>query len=132
MATEKQYRKVRALLAKANSTTFEGEAIVFRAKAEELIAKYGLDETRLGQAEPESPSWSLNEDWLRDFMNRRTQEIHRDLRRDPGGRYTTHQKYRAAQMRNQDGLSWKVIGLALGIKATAHLAKTLREEGYVK
>lgn len=130
MADEKMYAKVRAILAKANSTTFEGEARVFRAKAEELIKKYNLDESRLNQREPERPSWDLGGDWMRDYMRRRQTEILRDLARAPGNRYTTHQKYKAAEMR-QNGLTWKEIGRHFGIKATAHFAKTLKEEGYV-
>lgn len=39
--------KVRALLAKAESTEFEAEAETFTAKAMALIAKYGIDEAML-------------------------------------------------------------------------------------
>ena len=39
--------KVRALLAKAESTTFEEEADVFTAKAQELMARYAIDEALL-------------------------------------------------------------------------------------
>jgi hypothetical protein len=125
---EKQYRKVRALLAKANSTTFPGEAKLFREKAEELIKKYGLDEARL-KGEPERPrTRSGNFNWA-DYMRRRESEIAKDMRRNPGNRYTTHQMFRAVQLR-REGHSYKVIGQLLGIKATAHLAKTLREEGW--
>lgn len=43
--------KVRALLAKANDTEFEGEAEVFRAKADELMAKYTIEQWQLDQAD---------------------------------------------------------------------------------
>jgi hypothetical protein len=39
--------RVRALLAKAESTTFEQEAEAFTAKAQELIARYAIDEALL-------------------------------------------------------------------------------------
>jgi len=39
--------RVRALLAKAESTTFEEEADALTAKAQELIARYAIDEARL-------------------------------------------------------------------------------------
>lgn len=39
--------RVRALLAKAESTAYEAEAEAFNAKAVELIAKYGIDEALL-------------------------------------------------------------------------------------
>jgi hypothetical protein len=39
--------RVRALLAKAESTTFEDEAEAFTAKAQELIARYAIDEALL-------------------------------------------------------------------------------------
>ena len=41
---ERMLEKVRALLAKAESTTFEEEAEVFTAKAQELMARYAIDE----------------------------------------------------------------------------------------
>lgn len=42
---EKILDKVRALLVKAESTTFEHEAEAFAAKAAELVARYGLEQT---------------------------------------------------------------------------------------
>lgn len=56
MSTDKQeaiLRKVRGLIAKANSTPFEGEADVFRAKADELMAVYHIEAWRVAQSEPE-------------------------------------------------------------------------------
>ena len=44
---ENTLAKVRALLAKAESTEFEAEAEAFTAKAMELIAKHGIDEALL-------------------------------------------------------------------------------------
>lgn len=42
-----------------------------------------------------------------------------------GARYTEEQLNEAAKLRGH-GKTWKEIGAALGIKATAHLAKTMR------
>jgi hypothetical protein len=42
--------KVRGLLAKAESTTFEAEAEALTAKAQELMAKYAIDQALLDQA----------------------------------------------------------------------------------
>jgi hypothetical protein len=44
---DRALRRVRALLAKAESTTFEEEAHAFTAKAQELMARHSLDEARL-------------------------------------------------------------------------------------
>lgn len=44
---ESVLRKVRALLAKANSTTFEGERQTFLNKADELMTKFAIDEAML-------------------------------------------------------------------------------------
>lgn len=41
---ERMLEKVRALLAKAESTTYEEEAEAFTAKAQELMARYAIDE----------------------------------------------------------------------------------------
>lgn len=46
-APENLLAKVRALLAKAESTEFEAEAEAFTAKAMDLIAKHGIDEALL-------------------------------------------------------------------------------------
>lgn len=48
--------RVRALLAKAESTEFEEEAEAFNTKAAELIAKYGIDEALLASAGRSSDS----------------------------------------------------------------------------
>lgn len=55
---EKILEKVRALLAKADSTNFAGEADVFRAKADELMLQYAIEAWQLetaaaGRPEPE-------------------------------------------------------------------------------
>lgn len=47
MTAEKILDRIRALLAKAESTTHDGEREVYLAKAIELIAKYGIDEALL-------------------------------------------------------------------------------------
>lgn len=44
--------RVRALLAKAESTTFEAEADALTAKAQELITKYAIDQTLVDAADP--------------------------------------------------------------------------------
>jgi hypothetical protein len=46
----KMLARVRALLAKAESTTFEEEATALTAKAQELIARYSLDDALLAAA----------------------------------------------------------------------------------
>jgi hypothetical protein len=43
--------KVRALLAKAESTTFEAEALAFTAKAQELMARHAIDQALLDHDE---------------------------------------------------------------------------------
>jgi hypothetical protein len=48
----KHLARVRALLAKAESTTFEEEADALTAKAQELITKYALDGLLAGAAHP--------------------------------------------------------------------------------
>ena len=45
-------QRVRALLAKAESTQYESEAIAFTAKAQELMTKYALDQAMLAGAGP--------------------------------------------------------------------------------
>src|SRR4051812_16113332 len=47
----KNLARVRALLAKAESTTFDEEAEALTAKAQELITKYALDDLLAGAAE---------------------------------------------------------------------------------
>jgi hypothetical protein len=47
-------RKIRALLDKAESSTFEGEADLYRAKAEELMRKYRVEEEQAIAADPQS------------------------------------------------------------------------------
>lgn len=44
---EKMLERVRALLAKADGTEFEGEAAVFRAKADELMTAYSIEQWQL-------------------------------------------------------------------------------------
>lgn len=48
---DKKLEQVRALLAKAASTEFEGEAAVFRAKADELMANYAIEQWQLDAAD---------------------------------------------------------------------------------
>lgn len=56
-APDDKLAKIRALLAKAESTTFEAEAATYIAKAQELMLRYSVDEAMLakadGQARPE-------------------------------------------------------------------------------
>lgn len=57
MGTDKQAKKleqIRALLAKADATTFEGEAAVFRAKADELMTQYAIDQWMLRSTDKEA------------------------------------------------------------------------------
>jgi hypothetical protein len=49
--TEDILRKVRGLIAKANSTDHEGERRVFMAKADELMEKYAIDQAMLRMGE---------------------------------------------------------------------------------
>ena len=52
-------QRVRALLAKAEATTFDAEAEAFTAKAQELIARYRIDRALLADRDPnarESPT----------------------------------------------------------------------------
>lgn len=46
---DKKLEQVRALLAKAESSEFEGEAAVFRAKADELMANYAIEQWQLDE-----------------------------------------------------------------------------------
>jgi len=62
----KMLERVRALLAKADSTNFEGEADVFRAKADELMTKFAIEEWQLEatkQGRPEPEARQFNFDW---------------------------------------------------------------------
>lgn len=61
-------RKVRALIAKADSTTFEGEAQVFRAKADELMVAYAIEafEVQPGEDKPKAIRRDFNIDWYWD------------------------------------------------------------------
>ncbi len=49
-ADQRQLDRVRALLAKAESTTFDAEAEALTAKAQELIARYSLDQALVSTA----------------------------------------------------------------------------------
>lgn len=49
---EAVYRKVRALLHKAESTQYEAEAEVFYEKAQELIMRYAIDEEKMWENDP--------------------------------------------------------------------------------
>ncbi len=51
--------RVRALLAKAESTTFEAEADAFMAKAQELMARYAIDAAMVAAASAQSGVHSL-------------------------------------------------------------------------
>lgn len=53
-ATKAMLAKIRALLDKADSTTFEGEADTYRAKAEDLMQKYRVEEEQAIAADPKS------------------------------------------------------------------------------
>lgn len=48
---DKKLEQVRALLAKAASSEFEGEAAAFRAKADELMANYAIEQWQLDAAD---------------------------------------------------------------------------------
>lgn len=52
MADESTLGKVRALLAKAESTEFPAEAEAFIAKAEELMARHAIDQAMLDASDP--------------------------------------------------------------------------------
>ena len=52
MSTEKLHDKIRGLLRKAESTPYEEEAAVFFRKAQELIAKYAVDQEALWASDP--------------------------------------------------------------------------------
>jgi hypothetical protein len=62
---DKMLEKVRALLAKADSTEFAGEADVFRAKADELMTRYAIEQWQLDQANTKRSQSSkpIREDW---------------------------------------------------------------------
>lgn len=130
--TDKQklrLKQVRAIVAKARSTKFEGERRVFLEGAEKLIAKYGLDRkaTGIDGGPIQTRPGPQRENLFSQFMRERMSEHERDLSRNPGGHYSYHQLKRAAEMR-REGRTWKEIGRILGIKATGHLSKTLRNE----
>lgn len=57
--------KVRALLAKAESTTFPDEADALVAKAQELIARYSIDESLLADGDPDAKPMAVRV-WLDD------------------------------------------------------------------
>jgi hypothetical protein len=67
--TEKMLERVRALIAKADSTEFEGEADSFRAKADQIMAQYAIeqwmvDEAQKGSTERPKPEVrTFNFDW---------------------------------------------------------------------
>src|SRR3954469_24189165 len=50
---QKMFEKIRGLLRKAESTTFEQEANTFFAKAQELMLRYRIDEEALWKLDPE-------------------------------------------------------------------------------
>jgi hypothetical protein len=130
--SDKNLEKVRALVAKANSTNFEGEARVFREKAEQLIAKYGLDRSETGIDGPVLDDLMPNDytDWLAVFMKERT-EYHNDiLRRGANNSFTDRQLRLAAKMREQK-LPWRIIALYIGSTSPGHLSKRVREAGYL-
>lgn len=54
MSDEKMLNKIRALLAKAEATTFEHEAEAYTSRALQLMAKYGIDEARARQQDPQA------------------------------------------------------------------------------
>lgn len=66
---EKMLEKVRALLAKADSTEFEGEAEVFRQKADQLMEQYAIDQWMVENAQaavgarPKPVKKMLDFDW---------------------------------------------------------------------
>jgi hypothetical protein len=56
----KKLRQIKLLLDKANATQYDEEADIFRARAEELMQQYRIDEWELAQAAPEvgsRPVW---------------------------------------------------------------------------
>lgn len=58
----KMLERVRALLAKAESTTFEEEALALTAKAQELMAKYAIDHALLAGADgPPAPGSGVDQ-----------------------------------------------------------------------
>lgn len=133
-------QKVQAIVAKARSTEFDGERAVFLAKAEQLIQKYGLDRSATGidgdpvrtdvrWGEPFGFGSGFDEAARRAFRDAQERR-RREQRRGPGNRYTSEMLYKAAMMR-REGRSFKAIGEHFGIKATGHLAKTLKENGYL-
>ena len=59
---EKQIARIQALLAKAASTEFEGEADVYLAKAAALMAKYDLDEADVRMAQAAATGETFSEE----------------------------------------------------------------------
>lgn len=59
-ADEKTLELIRKLLAKAEGTTFEAEAAAFYAKAQELMAKYAIEEHQL-KTDPANPFAGIEE-----------------------------------------------------------------------
>jgi hypothetical protein len=78
--------KVRALLAKAASTTHPGEAEVFRQKADELMTKYAIDSWMLEQEQEGTSKKPIRRDldmsWRydRDYGNPTRSALHRIFR----------------------------------------------------
>jgi len=63
---ERQLERVRALLSKAESTTFPEEAEALTAKAQELIARHSLDQALLAASSGARPDPSAARIWLDD------------------------------------------------------------------
>lgn len=71
-APTKILNRIRALLDKAESTTFEGEADSYRQKAEELMAKYRVEEEALIAQDPQAilpTSTTMNVTSSKEFGN---------------------------------------------------------------
>lgn len=66
-------RKVRALVAKANSTTFEQEREAFMAKADELMERYAIDQAMLAMADDTKARFVVRKDmdisWWSEMRN---------------------------------------------------------------
>lgn len=77
--TDKMLERVRALLAKADSTEFGPEADSFRAKANELMTMYAIEQWQVEQAAGEQTAATLPEvrhfnfDWW--YQNKRASEL---------------------------------------------------------
>lgn len=73
--TAKMLEKVRALLAKADSTPFSGEADVFRAKADEIMTNYAIEQWMVDKAQadmigrPEPEIRRVDFGWYRDSQH---------------------------------------------------------------